>query len=223
MAGLAEGAFAGKLLQEGMDQISKCFKFKDTRKDLTSVVHRVMPLAKEIKLLDDKLDHPKEEAERQIEELEQAKESVNKHSKVPWWKCCCLPCYQGKLHAMEEQIARTASLVIPITTARDVKETLSIVRDINHSQGQGKLKQFNRLCDAPVKPGNTVGLDLNQLKYWILNRDESVHVLTGLAGSGKTTLATLLCWDHQVRGNKSTPHIRNMSLLSHVYTCQCCV
>jgi hypothetical protein len=84
-----------------------------------------------------------------------------------------------------------------MNTARDVKETLSIVIYIN----QGR--QFNRLCNAPVKLGITVGLDLplNQLKNWILNRDVSVHVLTGLAGSGKTTLATLLCWDNQVRGN----------------------
>ncbi|GAU49137.1 hypothetical protein TSUD_191390 [Trifolium subterraneum] len=199
MAGLVEGIVAGKVFQEGTNliigQISKGVDFKDTRNDLASVVDRVMPFAEQNKLLDEKLDRPKEEAERQIEELKQANETVNKYAKVPWWKYCCLPCYQGKLHSKKEKIARTTSLVIPYTIARDVKETLSTVRDI--SQG----KQFNRLCDAPVNPGITVGLDipLNQLKYWILNRAVSVHVLTGLAGSGKTTLATLLCWDHQVR------------------------
>ncbi|MCI30001.1 leucine-rich repeat protein soc-2-like protein, partial [Trifolium medium] len=133
--GLVEGAVLGAVFQEGTkpitNQISKGFQFKTTRKNLASVVHRIMPVANRVKLLNEKLDLPKEEAEKLIEELEQAKESINKYSKVPWWKCWCLPCYQGKLQSKEEKIARTTSLVTPITTARDVKETLSIVRDIS--------------------------------------------------------------------------------------------
>jgi hypothetical protein len=197
--GLVEGAVLGAVFQEGTkpitNQISKAFKFKKTRKKLASLVHRMMPVAKQIELLDEKLDRPKEETEKIIKELEQAKETVNKHSKVPWWKCCCLPCYQGKLHAMEEQIG-SSSIVTLMNTARDGKETLSLVRDL-------KRRLFKRLLDAPVKPDFTVGLDfhLNQLKSWLLSSGVSVRVLTGLGGSGKTTLATLLCWDDQVRGN----------------------
>jgi hypothetical protein len=96
---------------------------------------------------------------------------------------------------MEEQIG-SSSIVTLMNTARDGKETLSLVRDL-------KRRQFKRLLDAPVKPDFTVGLDfhLNQLKSWLLSSGVSVRVLTGLGGSGKTTLATLLCWDDQVRGN----------------------
>lgn len=198
--GLVEGAVLGAVFQEGSkpitNQISKAWNFRKTRKNLASLVHRIMPEAEQMKLLDEKLDRPTEETERLIQEIEQGKESVNKLSNVPWWKCCCLPCYQGELHDKEEKIARSSSLVTPITMARDVKETLSIVTDI-------KGRQFNRSCDPPLKPHFTVGLDFpfNQLKNWLLSEDGSIRVLTGLAGSGKTTLASLLCWDEQVRGN----------------------
>ncbi|WJX89727.1 hypothetical protein P8452_71699 [Trifolium repens] len=216
--GLVEGAALGALFQEGTkpitNQISKAFEFRETRKKLASLVHRMIPAAKQMKLLDEKLDRPKEEAEKLIEELEQAKQTVNKHSKVPWWKCCCLPCYQGKLHAMEEQIG-SSSIVTLMNTARDGKETLSLVRDL-------KRRLFKRLLDAPVKPDFTVGLDfhLNQLKSWLLSSGVSVCVLIGLGGSGKTTLATLLCWDDQVRGKfgenllfitvSETPNLKNI-------------
>lgn len=198
--GLVEGAVLGAVIQEGTkpitNQISKAWNFRKTRKNLDSLVHRIMPGAEEIKLLDEKMDRPNDETKRLLQEIEQGKESVNKHSNVPWWKCCCLPCYQGELHDEEEKIARSITLVTPINMARDVRETLSIVTDI-------KGRQFNRSCDPPSKPHFTVGLDfpLNQLKNWLLSKDGSVRLLTGLAGSGKTTLATLLCWDHQVRGN----------------------
>ncbi|AET04042.2 disease resistance protein (CC-NBS-LRR class) family protein [Medicago truncatula] len=207
MAGeLVGGAFLGAVVQEGAkpftNQISKGLKFKKTRKIVDSLVERIKPAAEEIERLNENLDRPKEETKVLMEELKQGKEVVNKHSKVPWWKFCCLPCFQGELQAKEEKIARTCSLVTPMNTARDVKETLSIVRDL-----KGRQFNFKRLCecDPPVKPDFTVGLDvpLHQLKNWVLSSDvsvDSVHVLTGLAGSGKTTLATLLCCDDKVIG-----------------------
>jgi len=55
---------------------------------------------------------------------------------------------------------------------------------------------------VPEKPEFNVGLDapLTKLKMELLNRPKSIIVLTGFGGSGKTTLATLLCWDQQIRG-----------------------
>lgn len=222
---LVGGVFLGAVVQEGAkpitNQISKGWKFKKTRKNLDSLVERIMPVAEEMKQFDENLDRPKEETERQMEELEQGKKVVKKHSKVPWWKFCCLPCFQGELQAKEEKIARTCSLVTPMNTARDVKETLSLVRDL-----KGRQFNFKRLCecDPPVKPDFTVGLDvpLHQLKNWVLSSDvsvDSVHVLTGLAGSGKTTLATLLCCDDKVIGNIYNSIYASLLLLVSTYYC----
>jgi len=150
--------------------------FKTSRKNLDSLVDRITPAAEEMRLLDEKLDHPMEETEMLIEELRQGKNAVNKHSKVPWWKCC-LPCFQGENYDKEEKIARSCSLVTPVNTGRGVKKVLSILKDMHEG------RQFKRLCDAPVKPDLTVGLDfpMNQLKSWLLGIGVSVFVLTGLA------------------------------------------
>ncbi|KAK7346513.1 hypothetical protein VNO80_21034 [Phaseolus coccineus] len=63
-------------------------------------------------------------------------------------------------------------------------------------------QQIKRPFGIPEKPEFTVGLDvpLSKLKMNVLREGVSVIVLTGLGGSGKTTLATMLCWDEQVMG-----------------------
>ncbi|QCE14334.1 P-loop containing nucleoside triphosphate hydrolase [Vigna unguiculata] len=61
-------------------------------------------------------------------------------------------------------------------------------------------QQMKRPFGIPEKPEFTVGLDeaLKKLKMNVLSEGVSVMVLTGVGGSGKTTLATMLCWDEQV-------------------------
>jgi len=63
-------------------------------------------------------------------------------------------------------------------------------------------QQMKRPFGIPEKPEFTVGLDeaLKKLKMNVLSEGVSVMVLTGVGGSGKTTLATMLCWDEQVIG-----------------------
>ncbi|KAL5184416.1 putative disease resistance protein [Glycine soja] len=64
-------------------------------------------------------------------------------------------------------------------------------------------QQVKRPFGVPEEPEFTVGLDapLRELKMELLKEGVSIIVLTGLGGSGKTTLATKLCWDEQVIGS----------------------
>ncbi|KAH1249731.1 putative disease resistance protein [Glycine max] len=63
-------------------------------------------------------------------------------------------------------------------------------------------QQIKRPFGVPEGPEFTVGLDvpLSELKVELLKEGVSIIMLTGLGGSGKTTLATKLCWDEQVIG-----------------------
>lgn len=196
--GAVVGAFLGVVFQWIANKGSRALKFKSTRGKHATLGERVIPVAKKAKQWDEKLDRPEEETGiGLIEELEQGQELVKQHSKVPWYKFCCLSCYQEEIQAKDDEVARSLGLVVPITISRDTKEILTRVKGIEE-------RQFNNgLCKPPVKPDLTVGLHvhLNQLRNWVLESGVCVHVLTGLAGSGKTTLATLLCWDEQVRGN----------------------
>ncbi|KAL9326988.1 hypothetical protein ACSQ67_007633 [Phaseolus vulgaris] len=61
--------------------------------------------------------------------------------------------------------------------------------------------RINGPFGVPEKPEFSVGLDaaLSKVKMELLNGPKSIFVLTGFGGSGKTTLATLLCWDEQIK------------------------
>ncbi|KAL2962927.1 hypothetical protein AAZX31_17G171700 [Glycine max] len=63
-------------------------------------------------------------------------------------------------------------------------------------------QQVKRPFDVPEEPEFIVGLDapLSELKMELLKEGVSIIVLTGLGGSGKTTLITKLCWDELVIG-----------------------
>jgi len=62
--------------------------------------------------------------------------------------------------------------------------------------------RMNGPFGVPQKPEFSVGLDepLSKVKMDLLNGPKSIIELTGLGGSGKTTLATVLCWDEQIKG-----------------------
>ncbi|CAJ1942725.1 unnamed protein product [Sphenostylis stenocarpa] len=55
---------------------------------------------------------------------------------------------------------------------------------------------------VPEKPDFSVGLDapLRKAKMELLNEPVSTILVTGFGGSGKTTLATMLCWDEHIKG-----------------------
>ncbi|MED6186019.1 hypothetical protein PIB30_062686 [Stylosanthes scabra] len=87
----------------------------------------------------------------------------------------------------------------------ELNETLEKLREIiellNYG-GCGGVFERRGPCCVPEKRGFTVGLDesMRKLKAEVMREGVCVIVLTGLAGSGKTTLATSLCWDQQVKG-----------------------
>ncbi|KAL2333604.1 hypothetical protein Fmac_014817 [Flemingia macrophylla] len=203
--GLFAGAALGAALQEGPKLLiaffCKCFKFKPTRAELGSALERQIQVAQQLKQQIADLGRPEEEIGAFLKDLEAAEKILNAHSNVPWWQCCCLPWKQVKLQEALESLTRANTLLAPLLLRRQ-QETLSIVRELMEI-GRGLRKRFG----PPPKPDLVVGLGLenpfslfNRLKSHLLEKGTSVLLLTGLAGYGKTTLATLLCSDEHVIG-----------------------
>lgn len=83
--------------------------------------------------------------------------------------------------------------------------------------------RINGPFGVPEKPEFSVGLDaaLSKVKMELLNGPKSIFVLTGFGGSGKTTLATLLCWDEQIKSKSNSflfSTLINKLTTSHIVT-----
>ncbi|KAK7331123.1 hypothetical protein VNO77_25337 [Canavalia gladiata] len=192
MGELVAGAGLGVVFQGVADLVKTlvvgAWRFKSTRRDHVSLVERVKE-----ELDEEELDNGKENIGGLDEAMEEGEAKLQKYSNVPFWKCCFLPCYQREL---QESIDKIKNVLPLAKVRRDVK---AIWAEVNNMQGM----QFrNVLTLKPPQNSNLiVGLEisLNSLKTQLLPNSTSVLVLTGLAGSGKTTLATLLCSDQQVK------------------------
>jgi len=167
--------------------LEKAQKNQSSRQLLRLILKDLSPTVQDIKHYNEHLDHPREEINSLIEEND-AGESA------------CICSSENDFYVGDEN----QSLIV-----NDVEETLYKAREIlellNH-ETEHKFNEdgppFRRPFDVPENPKFTVGLDIpfSKLKMELLRSGSFTLVLTGLGGLGKTTLATKLCWDEQVKG-----------------------
>ncbi|XP_028779380.1 probable disease resistance protein At5g66900 [Neltuma alba] len=225
----ALGALLEEGLRSGLDLVDKAIKFPTKREDLRDTVQRLTPLIRQMKAYDETWDRPLDQMERVLRELEEADKLVHKYSKFHWWRSLSLPFYHDRLEERNKKLERAITVDMQVYMARDVKEILSTLKEIMSNLVNKPLFGLTSsgtvvkgLCGAPERPKYTVGLEgaLKRSKNELLNGDEPVLVLTGLPGSGKTTMAKELCWDPDVKDKfgeniffvifSKTPNLKNI-------------
>ncbi|KAG4379110.1 hypothetical protein AAZX31_17G172000 [Glycine max] len=189
---------SSEIVEKGQSSESNKQILRSTLKDNAAVVQ-------EIKQYNEHLNPPREE----INTLFGEKENADEEFVCKWFSKWCLSLFLCRFGQKRDDSfaggAEKQGLV-----AKDIEEKLYKMREILELLSKRSFEKNLGGFGTPLKfpfgvpenPKFTVGLDepLSKLKIEVLRDGVSVVLLTGLGGMGKTTLATKLCWDEQVKG-----------------------
>ncbi|PNY17706.1 putative disease resistance protein [Trifolium pratense] len=201
MADLVSGG-AEEMVKYAIKTIKNGLEFGSTLQTGIETVKALSPLLEKIKssTSNDLLDRPRDEDIVRLEtKIRGIEELVEKSKKIKrtWWKSFSFPRYQAKLQEKDEDFQRHLAVHVQMmifAKVTEISEILMNMKNLGQNQNRG-------LCGAPVAP-HCMGMDdlLTQVKIEMMKKGVSVRVLTGLGGSGKTTLAKKLCSDPEIKG-----------------------
>ncbi|KAK2372728.1 putative disease resistance protein [Trifolium repens] len=214
-SGAAIGAVMGETLKNAIQKIKNGRKFGPTLKTSEETLDNLAPLVERLKLKvpDDSLGDI-QGLETHIREL---KDLVEKYKKLTCWNIICFSHYQAKLQTKFEALQIYISVIVQVKSLVILKEMSESMPTENDNLGH----EIRGWCGAPDEP-QCIGMDvpLTKLKLKMMKDGVSVLVLTGLGGSGKTTLAKKLCWDPQIKDKfrrniffvtfSKTPNLKNI-------------
>lgn len=229
---------AKKVVDELLSAVSemkdRAVKFRPTLEQLETTLKSIEPVVNEIEEFNRRLGRPGEETENIINDMKSGKELVLQCSNdFQWWNCFCMKAhYQKELEALNKSICSFFQLDGNVQLNRNVLQLLVEFQEFRVEPPRVPRNdriELSGVCTAPAPPEFTVGfgVPLNELKLKLLQEEGSVSVLTvtGSGGSGKTTLARMICWDERVKGiNNEFPlfHFLLSSCLSNIATAIYC-
>ncbi|KAL6217680.1 hypothetical protein ACLB2K_010897 [Fragaria x ananassa] len=206
-AGGAVGLAFTLLYDAASTLVIKTKQFRPLLKELIVTLDYLRPLIKQIEDGHRELDHSNESLYFYFKnQMEKGTRLINKLSKVGTWNLL-KPHYSNKLVELDTSICKTIQK-LTLEGVRDTQETLALVRSIdsklkqNELHGQEQNQSGETRATAPYPPFSPIGLDkpLRELKMKLLHDDQvSMLSVTAPGGSGKTTLAQMVCHDQDVK------------------------
>ncbi|KAK9902926.1 hypothetical protein M0R45_001439 [Rubus argutus] len=183
--------------------------FKPLLGDIKSTLDSIEPLIKETAEYDKELDCQDDELQNFTRQMEDGVDVIRKCSKVSPWSIYKKYKYANKLVELGKSLERLLD-ILKLHGIKDVKKTLVSVRNIetrvqqidgNFGIQNNQSENIEGWCTVPEPPPLIVGLDvpLKELKMKLFKDEVYILVLTAPGGCGKTTLATKLCQDGEVR------------------------
>ncbi|XP_043693056.1 probable disease resistance protein At5g66900 [Telopea speciosissima] len=205
--GFLLGPPAQELQRVISDVILKAHHFKYYLEQLQSTLETITPLIKEIDRLSAELtDHQRQDIVRLKAELVKGQKLVKKCSFVPSWNCFKRCRRSKKILKLDKTLLQFFQIDVPVDNWLHNKQILLDLKDMITKFDTLSLRSESSRSDnsGPQIRDKVFGLDvpLMELKMQLFREDVMVLGLCAPGGCGKTTLATMLCRDSDVRGMK---------------------
>ncbi|XP_010270809.1 PREDICTED: putative disease resistance protein At5g47280 [Nelumbo nucifera] len=209
--GAAVGAVASELLKLIIEETKKAVQFRQHLERLKSTLADVKPVVERGKALGDQLtDRPRPNVVKLVEQLNKGKKFVTECETIPKWNYIKKYKYSKRFIKLDESLRSFFQLDAQADIWCITQEIMVELKELTHRVGGLSLGERNggggfnnsNLCAVPGLPSLTVGLDvpLKELKIELFEEGVTVVVLSAPGGCGKTTLASRLCHDQEVRG-----------------------
>ncbi|KAI7730024.1 hypothetical protein M8C21_019975 [Ambrosia artemisiifolia] len=216
---MAEAVIIGAVVGDAVSKLSDAIihvmkttsQFRSKLTQLHQTITRINPIINEIQKLNQLLDRSKQETDMFIDQLKGAEKLVRKCEHIKW------NFYKRYTHSLElddlnASLLRFFQIDVQLQEARDVKEVLVVVKDVQRRMEDRRLGDqassvpLLKASSVPLLKGNVIGFDdrVRELKVLMVKDsgvdDCEVVVVSAAGGCGKTTLVTMFCHDHDVQG-----------------------
>ncbi|KAF5736110.1 hypothetical protein HS088_TW14G00244 [Tripterygium wilfordii] len=212
MVDAATGLVFDQLFRTVSNIVQKPMMYSSNLERMKATLTSITSIAKEIDGFNKVLDRRKEEVEQLMTIIKEGEELVLKCAKIKRWNLYKKSRYADKLRELEEALVSFCQMAMQFQQTRDQKETLLEVKDLRMDLRRLSSKESNGgfcsqagfmgMCNPTKQTESTIGLDvpLEELKWQLFKDGEQVIVVSAPGGSGKTTLAKMLCYDEDVKG-----------------------
>ncbi|KAJ4954124.1 hypothetical protein NE237_030956 [Protea cynaroides] len=209
--GILLGPPAQELQRVILEELYKAYHFKSYLEQLESTLQRIIPPINEIDRLNAELtDQSRPELERLKVELEKGQDLVRKCSSVPSWNIFKRCRYSKKILKLDKILLRFFQLDVTANIWLDNKQSLVDLKEMSRKFDAFSMKSESSRSDGsssgPQIRDKVFGLDvpLMELKMLLFREDVMVLGLCAPGGCGKTTLATMLYRDTDVKDRFKT-------------------
>ncbi|KFK28338.1 hypothetical protein AALP_AA8G503300 [Arabis alpina] len=205
VGGAALGAPFSEILKLVIAEAKKVKDFKPLSQDLASTMERLVPVLKEIDLMQEGLDPGKGELKVLIKTMQSAEEIVRKCSRIQWYSITKKALYTREIKGINQDFLRFCQIELQLIQHKNqlhsMRSMASVTTKIDLLSDRGK--EFMELCLEPQPEEATIfWLDrpLRELKKIPFEDGVVTIVVSAPSACGKTTLVTKLCHDADVKG-----------------------
>ncbi|KAJ4952292.1 hypothetical protein NE237_029124 [Protea cynaroides] len=209
--GILLGPPAQELQRVILEVLHEAYHFKNYLEQLKSTIESIIPRIEEIDRLNALLTQQnRPEIERLKVELEKGQVLVRKCSSVPSWNIFMKFRNSKKILKLDKILLRFFQIDVPVNIWLDNKHILVDLKETIRKFNELSLKTESLRSDGPSScpqlRDKVFGLDvpLMELKKLLFREDVMVLGLCAPGGCGKTTLATMLYRDTDVKDRFKT-------------------